>query len=140
MASALGVDMGTVSKAKTLSALPKEVLGAFASPLDLQFRWGKLLTEALQKDPEGVLERARSIATQFPRPSASEALKMLIQPKAEKPKLAGSAAWRNGGGKQVATMSTDRKGRVTVVVEALDEAQQRRLVKLMDTFLGVKSE
>lgn len=140
MASALGVDMGTVSKAKTLSALPKEVLGAFTSPLDLQFRWGKLLTEALQKDPEGVLERARSIATQVPRPSSSEALKMLIQPKAEKPKLAGSAAWRNGGGKQVATMSTDRKGRVTVVVEALDEAQQRRLVKLMDTFLGVKSE
>jgi ParB family chromosome partitioning protein len=37
-------------------------------------------------------------------------------------------------------MNTDRKGRVTVLVESLDETQQRRLIKLMDGFLGVRSE
>lgn len=140
LAAALGVDMGTVSKARTLSALPQEVVAAFTSPLDLQFRWGKLLTDSLQKDPEGVLERARDVASRTPRPSSTEALKILIQPKAAKIRVAGSAAWLNGEGMQVATMSTDRKGRVTVVVESLDETQQRRLIKLMDSFLGVKSE
>lgn len=140
LAAALGVDMGTVSKAKTLSALPHDVVAAFTSPLDLQFRWGKLLTEALQRDPEGVLERARSVAAQDPRPSSTETLKRLIQSKDIKPRVAGAAAWRTSDGKQVATMSTDRKGRVTVLVEALDETQQRRLIKLMDNFLGVKSE
>jgi ParB family chromosome partitioning protein len=140
LAAALGVDMGTVSKARTLSALPQEVVAAFTSPLDLQFRWGKLLTEALQKDPEGVLERARSVAAHMPRPSSTEALKMLIQAKAPKCPVSGSAAWLDGKGKQVATMNTDRKGRVTVLVESLDETQQRRLIKLMDGFLGVRSE
>lgn len=140
LAAALGVDMGTVSKAKTLSGLPPEVVAAFASPLDLQFRWGKLLTDALQKDPEGVLERARTVTAQVPRPSANDALKMLIQSKTAKSRRAGSAEWLNGEGKQVASMSTDRKGRVNVVVDDLDETQQRRLVKLLDTFLGLKSE
>lgn len=139
LAAALGVDMGAVSKAKTLSALPQEVVAAFTSPLDLQFRWGKLLTDALQRDPEGVLERARSIAAQTPRPTSSEALKMLVQPKVAKARGTGSAAWLDNQGKQVATMSTDRRGRVTVLVDGLDETQQRRLVKLMDSFLGVKS-
>lgn len=139
MAVALGVDMGTVSKAKTLSALPPEVVAAFASPLDLQFRWGKLLTDALQKDPEGVLERARNLAAQLPRPSATDTLKALIVSKAEKQQVAGSSTWLDAEGKQMAVMSTDRKGRVTVLVEALDEIQQRRLIKLLDGLLGVKS-
>lgn len=140
LAAALGVDMGTVSKARTLSALPREVVDAFASPLDLQFRWGKLLTEALQRDPEGVLERARIVAAQTPRPSSTEALKTLIQRSTGKARPLGSATWLNGEGHQVATMSTDRKGRVTVSVDRLEEGQLRRLIKLLDGFLGVKSE
>lgn len=139
LAAALGVDMGTVSKAKTLSALPEEVVAAFPSPLDLQFRWGKLLTDALQKDPEGVLERARMIAKQLPRPSPTEALKLLTQARNVNSAGAGAAAWINDEGKEIATMRTDRKGRVTVSVDTVDDAHRRRLVKLLDTFLGVKA-
>lgn len=139
LAAALGVDMGTVSKAKTLSALPQDVVAAFPSPLDLQFRWGKLLTDALQRDPEGVLDRARDIANQVPRPASPDVLKRLIASQSAKSRANGSAAWLDGEGRQVAHMSTDRKGRVTVQVEALDETQQRRLIKMLDSFLGVKS-
>jgi ParB family chromosome partitioning protein len=141
LASAIGVDMGTVSKAKTLSSLPKEVVAAFGSPLDLQFRWGKLLTEALQRDPEGVLERARLIASQESRPMATEVLKTLIQtPGTGKSRSAGAAEWLNEQGARVATLSSDRKGKTMLVVESLDEGQQRRLAKLLDSFFGLKRE
>jgi ParB family chromosome partitioning protein len=87
-----------------------------------------------------VLERARIVAAQTPRPSSTEALKTLIQRSTGKARPLGSATWLNGEGHQVATMSTDRKGRVTVSVDRLEEGQLRRLIKLLDGFLGVKSE
>ncbi|WP_198083664.1 ParB/RepB/Spo0J family partition protein [Variovorax sp. E3] len=139
LAAALGVDMGAVSKARSLSSLPQEVVAAFMSPLDLQFRWGKPLTEALQKDPEGVLERARAMAAQEPRPASADVFKMLIQTPGVKPRRAGAAEWLDGQGRRVASMSTDRKGRATILLEGLDETQQRRLVKLLDGFLGLKA-
>jgi ParB family chromosome partitioning protein len=140
MAAALGVDMGTISKAKTLRSLPAEVVAAFNSPLELQFRWGKLLTDALQKDPEGVLERARTVAYQLPRPSAADTLKILIQAAGVKRRREGAAEWLDPAGKRVASMTTDRKGKATILVESLDENQQRRLMKLLDGFLGLKAE
>ncbi|SFQ58944.1 chromosome partitioning protein, ParB family [Variovorax sp. OK605] len=140
MAAALGVDMGTISKAKTLRSLPADVVAAFSSPLELQFRWGKLLTDALQKDPEGVLERARTVATQLPRPSAADTLKILIQATGAKRRREGTAEWLDPAGNRVASLNTDRKGKATILVEALDESQQRRLIKLLDGFLGLKAE
>ena len=40
----------------------KTWLQRFQSPLDIQFRWAAPLTEAMQKDPDGTLARARAIA------------------------------------------------------------------------------
>lgn len=139
LAAALGVDMGAVSKARSLSSLPHEIVAAFASPLDLQFRWGKPLTEALQKDPEGVLERARALAAQDPRPTSADVFKALTQTPGAEPRRAGAAQWLDGQGRRVASMNTDRKGKATISVEKLDEAQQRRLIKLLDGFLGLKA-
>jgi ParB family chromosome partitioning protein len=57
----LGVDKGNLSKALKLADLPGEIVNAFPSPLELQYRWAKLLNDALQSDPEGVLARAKEI-------------------------------------------------------------------------------
>lgn len=59
LAREIGVDKGNVSKALRLADLPDEVVRAFKSPLDLQYRWAKLLSDALESDREGVLLRAR---------------------------------------------------------------------------------
>ena len=53
---------GNVSKALSLARLPVEVVGAFESPLDLPLSWAAALSEALQKDPEGVVRRASEVA------------------------------------------------------------------------------
>jgi ParB family chromosome partitioning protein len=41
-----------------IAALPQEVVAAFASPNDIQFRWAALLTEALDRDRDAVLRIA----------------------------------------------------------------------------------
>jgi ParB family chromosome partitioning protein len=62
LAREIGVDPGNLSKALRLADLPEIIVQAFSSPLDLQFRWAKSLNDALQRDPEGVLERATELA------------------------------------------------------------------------------
>lgn len=62
LSKSLGVDHSVVSKTIQLAKLPKEVVFAFPTPLDLQVRWSKPLTDALQKDPDGVLKRANDVA------------------------------------------------------------------------------
>lgn len=58
----IGIDKGNLSKALRLAELPDEVVNAFSSPLDLQFRWAKLLNDALQQTPEQVLARAKMLS------------------------------------------------------------------------------
>ena len=66
MAEEVGVEAGTASKAIALARLPAEVLAAFVSPLDLQFRWASDLTQAIQKNPELVLSKARVFPGETP--------------------------------------------------------------------------
>lgn len=61
LAESLGVDVALVSKSLTLARLPGSVVGAFASPNDIQFRWAQPLADALQKDPDGMLARAEAL-------------------------------------------------------------------------------
>ena len=58
---AIGIDHSNVSKAIAITQLPTEIIEAFGSPLDLQFKWSTRLKEAIQKDPEGVLKRVAEI-------------------------------------------------------------------------------
>lgn len=79
LAEELGADKGNISKALRLADLPPEVVEAFPSPRELQYRWAKLLNDALQSDPEGVLSRAREVCEHKDmRPSGKEVLEVLI--------------------------------------------------------------
>lgn len=55
LARELGVDAGNVSKALRLAMLDERLVKAFRSPLELQYRWAKPLSEAFVRDPDGVL-------------------------------------------------------------------------------------
>lgn len=61
LATSLHVDHSLAAKAYAIATLPPEVLRAFPSPTVVQYRWGKLLSDAIQKDPEGVTARANKL-------------------------------------------------------------------------------
>lgn len=86
MAEELSVDPGNVSKAVVIARLPKEVLAAFESPTQIQYRWGQLLNDALAKDPELILTRAKKIRLSAKKLAPAEALgELLGKQKIEKP-------------------------------------------------------
>jgi ParB family chromosome partitioning protein len=64
MAEEIGVKHPNISVAVAIARLPDSILDAFASRLDIQFRWSAPLTDALQKNPDMVLARANEIAIQ----------------------------------------------------------------------------
>ncbi len=78
LAETVGIEPGTVSKAVSLARLPVNILSAFQSPLDIQFRWATQLTAAIQKDPDSVLSRASELSKLSPKPAAAEVLKRLL--------------------------------------------------------------
>lgn len=81
----IGIDKGNVSKALKLAELPETVVAAFSSPLDLQYRWAKLLSDALQANPERVLKTAKELATNGGALSAKQVLEALLG--AEEPEV-----------------------------------------------------
>lgn len=62
MAEALGVTRAHVSQQLSLLDLPTDLIGLFPSPLDLTYRRGKLLLDALERDREGVMSKASEFA------------------------------------------------------------------------------
>lgn len=81
MASDLGIDPGNASKAMSIARLPSPIQLAFPSPNDIQFRWGQVLQDQLQKDPEGVIKRGEEIRAERAAGqiiSASETFERLV--------------------------------------------------------------
>lgn len=138
LAEGLGVDVSLVSKSVSLARLPEAVVAAFQSPLDIQFRWAAPLTEAVQKDPEGTLTRARAIAETRGELSAATILsKLLGQPEPTHGRLASSALTISKAGKVAARLTADAKGRALVRFEAgaLPESRHKALAKIIEDFL-----
>lgn len=77
LAQQIGLDHSNVAKALRVAGLPQEVVGAFRSPIDIQFHWAGPLEKAFERHPEAVLAAARSLAGQLPRPGAAEVFRAL---------------------------------------------------------------
>lgn len=139
LSEAIDVDVSLVSKAVALARLPDIVVAAFASPLDIQFRWASPLAEIVQKDPEGVLERARALAGadggKLTPVQVYEALSMprsIETPRAKEP---GAEVFRDG--RKVAVLSADRGGRHLLRFErgVLDGAKQKELLQFVEALV-----
>ena len=118
LADALNVDLALVSKSLALARLPEAVIGAFASPLDVQFRWAQPLGEALQRDPEGLVSRARALSAQRPALAARQVLERLLG--AADKALNGSTLEpeaRIGRPGQGAVLTHDKAGRATLAFD-----------------------
>ena len=138
LAEGLGVDVSLVSKSVSLARLPEAVVAAFQSPLDIQFRWAAPLTEAMQKDPDGTLSRARAIAETRGDLSAATILSKLVgQPEPAPGRSASPALMISKAGKVAARLTADAKGRALVRFEAgaLPESKRKALVKVIEDLL-----
>ena len=139
LAEALSVDVSLVSKSVTLARLPEAVVAAFESPLEIQFRWAAPLAEAVQKDPDGILARAKAVAANRGKLSSVEIFDELIS--APGRVLNGSTPAAEleitKAGKKAATLTTDGKGRAVIRFEAgaLPDAKRKALAKAIEEFL-----
>jgi len=79
LAEQIGLDHSNVAKALRVAELPQELVGAFRSPVEIQFRWAVALDKAHQQDPDAVLTAARMLAGRFPRPAAAEVFRALTE-------------------------------------------------------------
>ncbi|HEY8607989.1 MAG TPA: ParB/RepB/Spo0J family partition protein [Noviherbaspirillum sp.] len=136
LARELGVDPGNLSKALRLADLPEAVVQAFASPLDLQFRWAKALNDALQADPDGVLARAQELsANRSVAQTPKEVFELLCGIGAAQPSTEVVIV----DGKVVAKVVFDGlKASVQFTRGAIDGARIKELASSLQTFLSKK--
>ena len=79
LAEQIGLDHSNVAKALRVAELPQEIIGAFPSPVEIQFRWAVTLDKAYQRDPDGVLTSARKLISRSPRPNAVAVFRALTE-------------------------------------------------------------
>lgn len=138
LAGAIGRDLGDVGKALSLARLPKAVVDAFSSPLDLQFRWAKLLNDAQQKDPDGLMARAKALAARAEPLTPKQVLERLLDLDEPARGQRGAEHVIQNERERVAVVTTDEQGRTVVRFERqLTEAQRGALADAIRQFLGL---
>jgi ParB family chromosome partitioning protein len=138
LADALGVDISLVSKSVSLARLPEAVVAAFQSPLDIQFRWAAPLADAMQKDPDGTLERAKVLAGSRGKLSAGGVFAKLIGlPDGDEKEATAKALEISKAGKVVGKFTTDKQGKAVIRFDAgsIPANKRKALVALIEDFL-----
>jgi ParB family chromosome partitioning protein len=132
MAGSLGIDQGNISKAVQLAGLPDELVAAFSSPLDLQYRFAPALKAALEKDRGRVLSVARELSLLNPKLPSVQVMARLLgvdsAPQQEPPKVFSV------DGKTVASLDKDAKGAISVRIKAgvLPASKERKLTDFLE--------
>jgi ParB family chromosome partitioning protein len=140
LAEAIGVDLGAVGKAVALAELPDEVVAAFSTPMDLQFRWAKPLKDALDANKDRVFKSAKALSLKSPRLKASEVFAELIgqagggglngsTPPSESTVVSGPSG-------QTATIKKDSNGNTVVnFSQTLDAEKCKKLSNFLSDLL-----
>ena len=143
LADQLGVDLAQVGKALSLARLPKEVVEAFASPLDIQFRWAKPLTDLAESDSLALIPRALKAKELGADRSAKEVFDMLLGSKEEGSRTVLPPPIEIiRDGKTAAKIEIDGNGRATVSFAAsvISPGQLKGLGEAVETFLAKVSK
>lgn len=146
LAEAIGVDLSALGKALALADLPDELVRAFGSPLDLQFRWAKPLSDVWARHPERTLKRARALAADRQGRGAKAVFEALVAEEGAAsegvepfhPQALAIAV----GGRSVGALRLDDRGGVTLSLEpgVLPASELQRLAALVQTLLSQSAE
>ena len=138
MSEALGVDLSALGRALMLADLPQEVVAAFPSPLDLQFRWAKPLHDAAKINVEQLKARSRDLSSRVPRAAAKSVFEALIgQGRGVEPFHPPEVIEIELDGKKAARLSFAANGAASVTFEPgrLSVEYASALAALVKTFL-----
>ena len=124
LAEEVGIDHSQLSKALSLARLPVDLVRAFQSPLDLQYRWVADLTDALQRDPEQVLLRAKAIQNEDPRPASADVFGRLVAGRGTVPQVDTKVEAFSGAADQKGKIVFNRKKRsIRIELANIDPAR-----------------
>jgi len=115
LAETASIDLSQLGKALALARLPAHVIAAFPSPLDLQYRWATLLTQAIQKDPDLILSRAKELRTAQEKLSSQQVLTRLLEGGGTVPPPAAKKASVKGKDGQTGEIKFDTAKRSAVI-------------------------
>lgn len=134
LAAAIGRDLGDIGRAISLARLPASVITAFKSPLNLQFRWAKPLSDAQQTDPEGLLARAKAIKEDGVDDARSVFERLVAH--AAKAKTRKAVTIKGGAGRSAKlTFGDDGSARLEFSRNAVPPERQAAIVALIGEFL-----
>ena len=140
LADDVGVEAGTASKAIALARLPVEVLAAFVSPLDLQFRWASDLTQAIQANPELVLSKARVFSGETPRAPSAKVFKVLTGQNVSPGNTPPTGHRVVSGKTLLATIKEGKKGATLIDISvSLTDEDKKQLEAILMDFLKNRS-
>jgi ParB family chromosome partitioning protein len=121
LADEVGIDQSQLNKALSLARLPSDVLKAFASPLDLQYRWVSDLVGAIQRDPDYVMSLAKTIQTEPSRPVSLDVFKRLTVDRGTVPHdIVSDESLEGANGQKVKLTFNERKRRVRIDLANVD--------------------
>jgi ParB family chromosome partitioning protein len=137
MAADLQIDATGVTRLLAIARLPEAVLGAFASPLDIQFDWGAFLNDALQRNPDAVLARAAELKSDSARKSPKHVLEQLVAAAAggEGASAKATPVELRGSGSQRAILSFGKKS-VSVKITNLPPEKRAALEQAIRTLIS----
>lgn len=116
LAEALSVSHTWVANVLLVADLPSPILQCFHSPLEVQYRHAKALSQALDTDRKGVLRRAEKLRQAGKRLSASGVVDALI-PRADPTGTKSPVVAIRLGDRVVGDWSTDSTGRLVLRLE-----------------------
>ncbi len=141
LAEMLGANVSAVSRALALAGLPDDVVGAFRSPLELQFRWAKPLADALSADESGVKARAREAGSWSPRKPAADVFDYLVHGTRSRAAIAPQTWTLSRDGRPVATIRQSPGGLSVEWADATaDSAAFERCLQAVRSALGAELE
>lgn len=133
----INVDQSQLAKAISLAKLPVDVVNAFKSPLDLQYRWASNLVSAIQDDPDFVLASAREIQAMVPRLDSNAVFSRLISRRGTVPQASKEPIQLKGKGEQNATLVLDTvKGVAQIKLKNIPPAKLAKLQSIINDFLS----
>jgi ParB family chromosome partitioning protein len=136
MAGALNISSGALSMALALASLPEEVINAFASPLELQYRWAADLNEALERNTAGVMTQARLFCDMPEKPPAKVVLSALLAAGAGEKAQTVKRELR-AGDRVVGSFAKDGKGGLSLKLKkgALTADGEKKLMEFLERLL-----
>lgn len=142
LADAVGVDLSALGKALTLARLPPQVVAAFPSPLEIQFRWAKPLADRMDEDSRGLIQAAEAIAKLDTKPSAKDVFERLMGAQGDGggtvPPPPADAVILQTGTKRWGSLTVAPDGTVNIKLKAgvVPVDRQKALAKVLADFVN----